>query len=112
MSSSNDIDINREFTKETMPLYWGLLEPHLPNMFPGRDFNANPLKIMDIIKEYIVPAHNNWKFTIDAAAANQDVTDEYIIEVVGEYAPNAIYFDGQFRFLNEEDMTHAKMKFF
>lgn len=110
--SSSDIDINRLFNEETMPKYYATFAPHFPVMFPGRDLVANPLKIMDVIKEYVIPATTKWKFTIDAAQANQDVTDDYINEVIKDYAPNALYFDGQFRFKNEDDMTHARMKYF
>lgn len=112
MSSNNEIDVNRPMTAETMPLYYSVFEPHLQGMFPGRDLVADPIKIMDFVKEFIIPAQSNWKYTIDAAAANQDVTDQFIVDLIRDYAPNAIYFDGAFRFKDENDMTHAKMKHF
>lgn len=112
MSNNSDIDINHPFTRETMPKYYDVLEPHLPSIWPGRDLVANPLKLIDFVKDYVVPATEQWKFSIDAAAANQDVTDDYIVQLIAEYVPNALYFDGKFIFKDEEDMTHAKMKHF
>lgn len=111
-NNASEIDVNREFTAETMPKYYPVFAPHLGAFFPGRDLVASPVKIIDVVKEVIAPAYQNWKFTIDAAAANQDVTDDFIVDLIKDYAPNAIYFDGAFRFKDEEDMTHAKMKYF
>ena len=113
MSSNNvKIDIDMPYTAEVAPVMYGIMSPHFPRFFPGRDLVAQPVLIKELIDGVIIPLTKECPFELDSADSSNEFTEEMIGDIYRDFFPDLIIYEGIFHFRTEEQMSFCKLKYF